>query len=93
MPMPTDLTLPRPAEPAELATRRAELDRIDAELLELIARRRALSRTIQQLRVAAGGPRIQHSRERQILARYRDALGPEGSRLALAVLELCRGRA
>lgn len=99
MPMPTHLSVPRPTEPepnlddASLALHRAELDRLDAELIDLIAQRRVVSRTIQQLRVASGGPRIQHGRERQILARYRDALGPEGSKLALAVLELCRGRA
>ena len=99
MPMPTHVTLPRPAEPsgsadeAMLTTHRAELDRLDAQLIDLIAQRRVVSKTIQQLRVAAGGPRIQHGRERQILTRYRDALGAEGSKLALAVLELCRGRA
>lgn len=99
MPMPTHLSVPRPTDPApslddaSLALHRAELDRLDAELIDLIAQRSVVSRSIQQLRVAGGGPRIQHARERQILARYREALGPEGSKLALAILELCRGRA
>jgi chorismate mutase len=72
---------------------RTLIDAIDGELLSLLARRREVSAQIQQLRVAAGGPRIQHGRERAILGHYRDALGPEGSKLALTVLELCRGRA
>jgi chorismate mutase len=98
MPMPTHSTIPRQSTPlAELEemleTYRAHVDALDAELMALVARRREVSAQIQQLRVAAGGPRIQHGRERAILGHYRDALGPEGSKLALTVLELCRGRA
>lgn len=95
MTMPTHPGAPHPTASydAALAPHRAELDRLDAALLDLIAQRRVVSRTIQQVRVAAGGARIQHARERQVLGRYRDALGPEGSKLALVVLELCRGRA
>jgi chorismate mutase len=94
MPMPTHTSIPRQADAEpELDSYRAHLDALDQELLAIVARRREVSRQIQQLRVAAGGPRIQHSRERAILARYRDALGPDGSKLALTVLELCRGRA
>ena len=97
MPMPTHTTIAarseQPSIDEALARLRAQLDDIDTDLIELITRRRALSRAIQQRRVAAGGPRIQQGREQQILTRYRDQLGPEGSRLALAVLELCRGRA
>jgi len=96
--MPTHLSVPRPTEPepgleATLARCRQHVDELDTAILELVARRRLASQEIQQLRVAAGGPRIQHARERAILARYRDCLGIEGSKLALTVLELCRGRA
>ena len=47
---------------------------------------------MQQLRRVAGGPRIEHARENEIVARYGDALGRPGVTLALAVLELCRGQ-
>ncbi|MDQ1688587.1 MAG: chorismate mutase [Frankiaceae bacterium] len=95
--IPTHSAIPRPS-PTDgldvvLAGLRAELDALDDELVDLMRRRRDASREIQQLRVASGGPRIQHGRERVVLGRYRDALGPEGGRLALAILELCRGRA
>jgi chorismate mutase len=95
--MPTHTSIPRPsAEPdleQQLAAYREHVDQLDDELLALVARRREVSRQIQRARVAAGGPRIQHGREREILGRYRDALGADGSRLALLVLEICRGRA
>lgn len=82
-------------DPADerLAQLRRDIDALDAELTRLLACRREASRAIQQRRVATGGPRIQHARERAVLARYRDALGAEGTRIGLAVLELCRGRA
>jgi chorismate mutase len=40
--------------------------------------------------MAAGGPRIVYNREIDVLARYRE-LGPEGRRLAMALLNLGRG--
>jgi chorismate mutase len=40
--------------------------------------------------MAAGGPRIVYNREIDVLARYRE-LGPEGRRLAMALLNMGRG--
>jgi chorismate mutase len=51
-----------------------------------------VSRQIQQLRVEAGGSRVEHSRENAIIRRYSEALGDAGAELALAVLDHCRGR-
>jgi len=70
---------------------RARLDAIDAELRELVRARREISQQVQRLRRDAGGPRIEHSRENQILNAYGDELGRAGVGLALAVLEICRG--
>jgi chorismate mutase len=82
-----------PAEPiADVATGRAQLDAIDEQIRDLVRARQQVSRQVQQLRRAAGGPRIEHSRENEILARYSAALGRPGVSLALAVLELCRGQ-
>jgi len=71
---------------------RTRIDAIDDDLLALLAQRRVVSTRIQQLRVEAGGSRVEHSRENAILRRYSDALGDGGVELALAVLDHCRGR-
>ena len=71
---------------------RARLDELDAQLIELVEQRRHLSRRVQQLRIDAGGSRVEHSRENAILRRYSEALGDGGVEIALAVLDLCRGR-
>jgi chorismate mutase len=71
---------------------RRAIDAIDEQLLSLLAQRRQVSTRIQQLRVEAGGSRVEHSRENAILRRYSEALGDGGAELALAVLDHCRGR-
>jgi len=76
----------------DVATGREQLDAIDEQIRQLVLSRRQVSQQVQQLRRAAGGPRIEHSRENEILARYSAALGRPGVSLALAVLELCRGQ-
>jgi len=71
---------------------RARIDALDEQLIELVLERRRVSSQIQQLRIDAGGSRVSHVRENEILRHYADALGDGGVELALAVLELCRGR-
>ena len=71
---------------------RAVLDNIDDQVIALLARRRAMSKQVQQLRMDAGGSRVEHSRENAIIRRYADSLGDGGVELALAVLDHCRGR-
>jgi chorismate mutase len=70
---------------------RKEIDWLDAEILRLVKRRVEVSKTIGAARMAAGGTRIVYNREMDVLARYRD-LGPEGRQLAMALLNLGRGR-
>jgi chorismate mutase len=76
----------------DVASGRARLDAIDEQIRALLLARRGVSHQVQQLRRAAGGPRIEHSRENEILARYSTALGRPGVSIAMAVLELCRGQ-
>jgi chorismate mutase len=76
---------------AEIAELRKEIDWLDAEIVRLVKRRAEVSQTIGAARMAAGGPRIVVNREMDVLARYRD-LGPEGRKIAMALLELGRGK-
>ena len=75
----------------DVAAGRAVIDDLDAQILQLVAERRDASRRIQHLRRVAGVPGIQYARENEIIARYTSGLGSSGARLALLVLELCRG--
>jgi chorismate mutase len=80
------------AVPAEdISALREEIDWLDKEILRLVKRRVEVSKTIGAVRMAAGGTRIVYNREMDVLARYRD-LGPEGRQLAMALLNLGRGR-
>ncbi|HEX6355136.1 chorismate mutase [Actinophytocola sp.] len=75
----------------EIAELRKEIDWLDAEILRLVKRRAEVSQQVGAARMAAGGPRIVVNREMDVLARYRD-LGPEGRKIAMALLELGRGK-
>lgn len=94
-PAPEDTGAPdqaaEPAAPGDIDALRKEIDFLDSEILRLIKRRVEVSKTIGAARMAAGGPRIVYNREMDVLARYRE-LGPEGRQLALALLNLGRGR-
>lgn len=84
------------AEPSDIDTLvtalRARIDDVDRTVLNLVQERRVLSRRIQDARVAAGGVRVELSREREILDAYSAGIGTEGVALATAVLRTCRGR-
>ncbi|HYQ69198.1 chorismate mutase [Actinophytocola sp.] len=75
----------------EIDELRKEIDWLDAEIVRLVKRRAEVSQTIGAARMAAGGPRIVVNREMDVLARYRD-LGAEGRKIAMALLELGRGK-
>jgi len=82
--------MPPTANP-EIAELRKEIDWLDAEIVRLVKRRAEVSQQVGAARMAAGGPRIVVNREMDVLARYRD-LGPEGRKIAMALLELGRGK-
>jgi chorismate mutase len=71
---------------------RRRLDEIDQKLIELWRERAAISHEVGQTRVAAGGTRLVLAREQEILNRFREALGADGTQLALLILRAGRGR-
>jgi chorismate mutase len=70
---------------------RAEIDRLDAEILAAVKRRAEVSRAIGKVRMASGGTRLVHNREMKVIERYSE-LGPDGKDLAILLLRLGRGR-
>ena len=78
--------------PAGVLGGRERIDAIDTELIELIRRRVAVSAEIQAARISDGGRRLDLSRETEIIGRYKRSLGRPGTAVAMALLELGRGR-
>ncbi|MBS2533879.1 chorismate mutase [Catenulispora sp. NF23] len=78
--------------PTGVLTGRARIDDLDARILALITERVGTAVDIQSARIAEGGRRLDLKRETEIITRYREALGRPGVTIAMAVLELCRGR-
>jgi chorismate mutase len=77
---------------ARIGELRGLIDSCDAEIIELVQRRLAISREIGQLRAAAGGTRLSLAREQQVLAKFQSALGPDGAALGMMLLRQGRGR-
>jgi chorismate mutase len=76
---------------AHIAQLRERLDEIDGAIISLWQERAAISREVGATRVASGGTRLVLSREREILDRFRSALGADGTQLALLILRAGRG--
>ncbi|MBZ3907468.1 MULTISPECIES: chorismate mutase [Streptomyces] len=88
-----DVTGARTSEAADVISgARERIDALDDRIIGLIQERVAVSAVIQDARIESGGRRVNLSREMEILAHYRDALGKPGTALAMTLLELCRGR-
>jgi chorismate mutase len=89
-------TSPAPTPAAEgtdpIDALRSEIDACDAQTIELVQRRVAISQQIGALRTAAGGMRLSLSREQRVLSRFRAALGPDGAALGMMLLRQGRGR-
>lgn len=81
----------QPDAAAQIASIRGRIDEIDSALIALWRERAELSRVVGATRVAAGGTRLVLSREREILDRFRSALGADGTQLALLLLRAGRG--
>ena len=81
------------ADPTErIDALRGEIDACDAQIIELVQRRLAVSREIGALRTSSGGMRLSLSREQRVLDRFRSALGPDGATLGMMLLRQGRGR-
>jgi monofunctional chorismate mutase, high GC gram positive type len=70
---------------------RERIDEIDNAIIHLWQERAAISAEVGRVRIAAGGTRLVLSREREIVDRFRDALGTDGVQLALLILRAGRG--
>jgi chorismate mutase len=77
---------------ARIGELRAEIDACDDQLVELVQRRLSLSRQIGSIRTSSGGTRLSLAREREVLARFRRDLGPDGAALGMLLLRQGRGR-
>ncbi|MFI7593828.1 chorismate mutase [Micromonospora sp. NPDC049359] len=80
-----------PTAAARIVQIRERIDEIDHALITLWQERAALSREVGATRMASGGTRLVLSRERDILERFRLALGADGTQLALLLLRAGRG--
>ncbi|HEX6075840.1 MAG TPA: chorismate mutase [Micromonosporaceae bacterium] len=74
-----------------IAELRQRIDQIDTELITLWRERASLSQEVGNARQANGGTRLVLSREREILERFRHALGADGTQLGLLLLRAGRG--
>lgn len=83
--------IPVPLDQAGIDKLRVEIDALDAELVQLILHRTAISHAIGSARKTLGGPKIVYSREMAILERFR-ALGPAGTDLGMLLLAMGRGK-
>lgn len=88
---PTDTADAKSAADAHIAELRCRLDEIDQKIIELWLERAAISHEVGATRVAAGGTRLVLAREQEILARFREALGADGTQLAMLILRAGRG--
>ncbi|WP_222269166.1 chorismate mutase [Modestobacter marinus] len=88
----TEPTAPDTPAADRIGELREQIDLCDAQIIELVQRRLAISEQIGSLRTASGGMRLSLSRERQVLDRFRSALGPDGASLGMMLLRQGRGR-
>jgi chorismate mutase len=75
----------------EIRAMRLRIDEIDQTIIDLWQERARLSQQVGRTRMASGGTRLVLSREREIVERFRTALGPDGTQLALLLLRSGRG--
>lgn len=76
---------------SDVSTGRELIDSLDNQIIAMINERRKVSDSIQRERVKAGGTRVELSRETEIYRRYHNAFGRQGTAIASAFLQLCRG--
>ena len=75
----------------EIRAMRERIDEIDQAIIDLWLERARLSQQVGRTRMASGGTRLVLSREREIVERFRSALGADGTQVALMILRAGRG--
>ncbi|MFE9220255.1 aminotransferase class V-fold PLP-dependent enzyme [Streptomyces lavendulae] len=88
-PAPTPSCETRPAP--EIVRQRTLIDALDDDLMGLVAAREQVSRGIQRSRLGKHDARTDLTREREVVERFHDRLGPSGTRLALELLRMSKG--
>ena len=81
----------KPLAADEIRAMRERIDEIDQAIIDLWLERARLSQTVGRTRMASGGTRLVLSREREIVERFREALGADGAQVALMILRAGRG--
>lgn len=76
---------------SDLALLRRIVDQLDARVIGALHARRNTSQRIQASKIDSGLSRVDLVRERQIIATYRDELGPLGVAIAEAILNYSKG--
>jgi chorismate mutase len=80
-----------PLSADEIRAMRERIDEIDQAIIDLWLERARLSQEVGKTRMASGGTRLVLSREREIVERFRQALGADGTQVALMILRAGRG--
>jgi len=75
---------------ADMQNLRAELDRLDAEILANVRRRAEMTRREGLARVDAGLPQVTRSGEIDVLRRFEEHLGRDGVSLGMVLLRMGR---
>jgi chorismate mutase len=81
----------KPLAADEIRGMRERIDEIDQAIIDLWLERSRLSQEVGKTRMASGGTRLVLAREREIVERFRTALGPDGTQVALLLLRSGRG--
>jgi chorismate mutase len=81
----------QPPAADEIRGMRERIDEIDQAIIDLWLERARLSQQVGKTRMASGGTRLVLSREREIVDRFRAALGADGTQVALMILRAGRG--
>ena len=81
----------KPLAADEIRAMRERIDEIDQAIIDLWLERARLAQTVGRTRMASGGTRLVLSREREIVERFREALGADGTQVALMILRAGRG--
>ena len=85
------ITMTTESATEQISGLRKRIDEIDGQLIELWRERAAISGEVGRVRIASGGTRLVLEREREIVDRFREALGADGVQLALLILRAGRG--
>jgi len=88
---PTGAGADQPLAADEIRAMRERIDEIDQAIIDLWLERARLSQQVGKTRMASGGTRLVLSREREIVERFRSALGADGTQVALMILRAGRG--